>query len=66
MPADDALPAAGGKTTSEPGSTDPAPSLDMSSDEFLPLPDSMTPDAYDDLGIDLDDGSGEIDMSKML
>lgn len=45
--------------------TKPAPA-DMSSDEFLPLPDSMNPDSYDELGISLDDGSGEIDMSDML
>lgn len=66
MPADDASPIGGGKTPSGHGSTEPAGMPDISSDEFLPLPDSMTPDAYDDLGIDLDDGSGEIDMTKML
>lgn len=66
MLADGASPVDEGKTPSGSGSTDSVVSPGMSSDEFLPLPDSMTPDSYDDLGIDLDDGSGEIDMSKML
>ena len=66
MLAADASPVDEGKTPGKSGSTGPAAAPDMSSDEFLPLPDSMTPDSYDDLGIDLDDGSGEIDMSKML
>lgn len=39
---------------------------DDSSDDFLPLPDSMGSDEYDELGIDLDGGSDEIDMSNML
>ena len=39
---------------------------DVSEDDFLPLPDSMGSDEYDELGLDIEDGSGEIDMSDML
>lgn len=39
---------------------------DVSDDDFLPLPDSMGSDEYDELGLDIADGSGEIDMSDML
>lgn len=45
-----------------PGSGDDG----MSSTDYLPLPNSMGSDEYDELGIDIADGSGEIDMSKML
>ena len=38
----------------------------VSEDDFLPLPDSMGSDEYDELGLDIADGSGEIDMSDML
>lgn len=57
------------KTPRKRTSSQSLPNLDMgdmNSDEFFPLPGSMNPDSYDELGISLDDGSGEIDMSDML